>query len=70
MRRSLLRVDATFEGTDRAATYRLEPVIQRQLAAELAADRREALDPSYAAYARWLVNRAYGETGRDPGMAP
>ena len=69
VRRSLLRVDATFTGTDRAATYRLEPVIQRQLAVELAAERREALAPRYAAYADWLVNQAFGETGRDPGMA-
>ena len=69
VRRSLLRVDATFTGGDRAATYRLEPVIQRQLSAELPPEGREALIPGYAAYAGWLVNRAFGETGRDVGMA-
>jgi tetratricopeptide (TPR) repeat protein len=69
VRRSLLRVDATFTGTDQAATYRLEPVIQRQLAAGLSPEGQEALASRYAAYSGWLVNQAFGKTGSDPGMA-
>ncbi|MCU0501324.1 MAG: CHAT domain-containing protein, partial [Anaerolineae bacterium] len=67
--RSLARVDSTFTGTDRAATYRLEPVIGRTLRRRRPAEREAALDRGYAAYAHWLVDRAFGETGRDPGMA-
>jgi len=67
--RSLVRVEGTFTGTDRAATYRLEPVIGRTLRRQRLAEREAALDRGYAAYARWLVDRAYGETGRDPGLA-
>ena len=69
VRRSLLRVEATFTGTDQAATYRLEPVIQRQLAAGLSPEGQEALASRYAAYSGWLVNQAFGKTGSDPGMA-
>ncbi len=73
VRRSLLKVDGTFTGGDQPATYRLEPVIARTLArtlthAEPPTDQA-VLDAGYTAYAGWLVQRAYGETGRDVGVA-
>ena len=74
VQRSLLRVDGTFTDSDQAATYRFDPVIARSLTARLSASKldsaaRAKLDAGYSAYAGWLVNRAFGETGSDTGMA-
>jgi tetratricopeptide (TPR) repeat protein len=64
VRRSLLAVDGTYDD-DTPATYRLEPVILSHL-------RRHyptTPGPAYAAYAAWLVDRCYGETGSSVALA-
>ena len=66
--RNLLQVDA-YHKDDTPATYRLEPVIARHLRARLAPELETSLAPAYAAYADWLVNRVYGELGREPALA-
>ena len=65
-RRSLLRVEGTYTDSDRVATYRLDPVIQRELLVRL--KDPSSLDNAFAAYCAWLVDRAHGQIGSDVAL--
>jgi len=69
VQRSLLKVEGRFEDSNLPATYRLEPVIQGELRRRAATTTDPAIEQGYTAYAVWLVNRAYGATGSDVGIA-
>ncbi|MEM7539093.1 MAG: CHAT domain-containing protein, partial [Chloroflexota bacterium] len=76
VQRSLLQVDGTFVNSDRPATYRLDPVIGRTLATRLAVYVAENPDEDIAThlanvdaeYARWLVQKGYGDISSDLGL--
>ncbi len=69
VRRSLLEVEGTFEGSDRPAVFRFLPRIREVLQVRVSDEEREVQATAFAAYGAWLAKQAYGEIWRDTLLA-
>ena len=68
VQRSLLEVDGYFEDST-PATYRFQPALRQALARRVSSAERAALEAGFAAYGYWFADMAFGQIGRQPGVA-